>query len=434
MSALPPEELRRSVELLFESPSPPESECAGAVGVEIEQIPVAPGGRPPPADSVDTLTELAAGLSARGGRFTFEPGGQVEYSGPVRTDASSAIDDITDIVTALADAASANGIELRSRGLAPWFGPEDVGLRRPEPRYRAMDAYFERQGPWGRWMMRLSSSLQINLDFGGPAETADRWRTANSLVPLLVGTFANSPAILPGGETVRNGRAWIWDRLDPARTGRFPRGLSGAALGHEAGTVPPWSEYLAFALTAPVMFDASHMPVTDASGEPLRFSDWWLDPHRRSEKGGALPGSADWTAHLGTLFPDVRPRRWMEIRCVDVPDRPWWSVPPTLVSAILYDAEARREADRILERLLAGPGGAPGLEARARSMALADAELRSAAADLFDVAAASMARFPGDWFGAESRRAFRAFHDRFVTAGRTQADEAREAGEVTDLS
>jgi glutamate--cysteine ligase len=433
VTRLDPEFLRRSVEQLFESPaaadptagagaSASDVRLPGRVGIEVELIPVAPPAGPPGADSDALLDGIAARTVTRG-RFTFEPGGQLEYSGPVCATLAEAVDDAELAVARVRQAAGAAGLELRARGLAPWFDPDQLGLRRPTPRYREMDRYFARIGPWGRWMMRLSASQQVNLDFGGPGDTEARWRTANALTPLLVAVFANSPAALPDGTTVAAGRWWVWRRTDATRTGR-PGDTAGRFAANRPDTVPPWSEYLAFALAAPVMFDAAMRPVELDGERAPRFADWW------HAAGDAGPSEADWRAHLGTLFPDVRPRRWMEIRAVDVPEQPWWSVPPAVLAAILYD----RRAGAAIEEQLAGLAGSRWeLCDRAIRAGLGDGELLAAVGGMFGLAESAMARFPSGWFGKRARGAVGEFRERFVETGRTQADEASERGEVARL-
>jgi len=423
VSRLDPAFLRASIEKLFESPGAPgASGVSGAVGIEVELIPVDMAATLPGADSGAVLDAIAARTSAAG-RFTFEPGGQMEYSGPVCATLAEAVEDVDLTLARVREQAGAAGIELRARGLAPWFDPDRIGLRRATPRYREMDRYLERIGPWGRWMMRLSASQQVNLDFGGPSETEVRWRTANALTPLLVAMFANSPAVLPDGSAVAAGRWWVWRHTDPARTGR-PADTARGPLDRAPDAVPPWSEYLAFALGAPVMFDAATRPVTlDGSPAP-RFTDWW------HAAGDAGPTEADWRAHLGTLFPDVRPRRWMEIRAVDVPEQAWWTVPPAVLAACLYDSGA---AAAVGEELAGLSGSRADLCDRAIRAGLRDGELRSAVGRVFALAESAMDRFPGDWFGARARTAVGAFRERFVETGRTQADEAAERGEVARL-
>lgn len=410
MSGTPSAPLRCVVDRLFESGG--RTADPGAVGVELELIPRSVAGGPPPADAAP-LERLAR--ERRGdGRISFEPGGQLEFSTPALPSVAAVDAEVRGALDPLVEAARAAGIVLDARGLAPRFGPDEVGLRQPSARYVVMDRYFDRLGPWGAWMMRCTASLQVNLDIGPPGSAPARWRVANLLGPVLVASFANSAADLPDGTPVVSGRAWIWRRVDPDRTG---------ARGGGPRTVSPRQAYLDFALRAPVMFDAGTRPVFLPDGRIPRFGEWWeARSARRAET------IEDWRVHLGTLFPDVRPRGWLEIRPVDVPQPAWWSVPAAFLAALLYDRRALREADALLGVLHATPD----LSVRALTAGLGDATLRSAASAAFELAEAAMARLPGGFFG-DARRATAAFRERFVEAGRTQADEAREAGEVTRL-
>lgn len=412
MSESDPVVFQRAVQALFE-PSRRPVAGTGSVGVELELIPRSDAA--PLPDEADRALERLTGVAKTPGRFTFEPGGQLEYSTPAHRTLAALDVDVASALDPLRVAARAQGIELDAVGLAPRFSPKDVGLRRPTPRYVAMDRYFARLGPWGPWMMRCTASLQVNLDLGRAATGAGRWRLANLLSPVLVAAFANSAADLSDGTTLVSGRAWIWSRLDPGRTG---------AVGGSAAMIPPWTEYLAFALGAPVMFDADTRPVRRADGSVPRFSQWWAD------FGTDAPTFADWRTHVGTLFPDVRPRGWLEVRSVDVPARDWWSVPPALLAGLCYDDRARGEAMEVLRAL---HDRTPDLAQRAMTDGLRDPVLRGVAAAAFRLAEEGLNRFPTGYVGP-AHRATAAFRERYVEAGRTQADDAREAGEITRLA
>ena len=52
----------------------------------------------------------------------------------------------------------------------------------------------------------------------------------------------------------------------------------------------------------------------------------------------------DWVDHLSTLFPPVRPRGYLELRCLDaLPDR-WWPAVAALVTTLVDDPVAADEA------------------------------------------------------------------------------------------
>jgi Glutamate-cysteine ligase family 2(GCS2) len=58
--------------------------------------------------------------------------------------------------------------------------------------------------------------------------------------------------------------------------------------------------------------------------------------------------ASDWNRHLTTLFPEVRPRGYLELRCFDALPLRWYGAPAALVSGILYDDDALRVALEIL--------------------------------------------------------------------------------------
>lgn len=328
------------------------------IGLELELMPVrrdrgAGSRRTVPLRSHDGehgVIELLAGLSERqgwlfaddpdgavsaelpgGGRITLEPAGQIEYSGPVYAAPRAAIDDLEHTVGLLSAAAAVEGIELLACG---YSGCHDEHGMVPvsKPRYLAMDHYFQSIGRFGRHMMRGTCSLQINIDFGPPAIASERWRLANMISPSLNAIFANSPCRWEGTR-YRSFRNEIWRRLDPSRTGRL----------YDRPDLDPVADYLRFALDAGVMLIARKDGMRGLRAGELTFRQWL-----GGGGGYGAPDLADWRLHLTTLFPDVRPRGWMELRSIDALPRRWRGVPVAMVAALFGHDDGRREA---LERI-----------------------------------------------------------------------------------
>jgi glutamate--cysteine ligase len=83
--------------------------------------------------------------------------------------------------------------------------------------------------------------------------------------------------------------------------------------------------------------DGSAVPVT----RYVAFADW-IDG--QADLAGRKPTAADLDYHLTTLFPPVRPRRWLEIRYLDsVPDALWPAVVFTLVTLMDEHADLAAE-------------------------------------------------------------------------------------------
>lgn len=276
----------------------------------------------------DQLTGVIADLPALPGasRVTVEPGGAVELSGPPTAGPLPAIEAMTaDRAVLRAEFAKA-GLGLVLLGADPLRPPARVN---PGARYRAMEAFFtaSRTGAAGAAMMTSTASVQVNIDAGPRCGWGDRVRLAHALGPTMIAVAANSPLLGGRFSGWRSTRQRVWGQLDSARCGPI-LGASGD---------DPANDWARYALKAPVML------VNDAAkdAEPVTqwvpFADW---AEGRVLLGGRRPTEADLDYHLTTLFPPVRPRRWLEIRYLDsVPESVWPAVVFTLVT-LLDDPQA----------------------------------------------------------------------------------------------
>ena len=307
-----------------------------------------------------------------GGQLTFEPGGQLEYSGPPKETLAEAIRDITQVVEILRCHLKKFGVWFFHSGLNPWYTVDEVGLQIDKERYIHMNNFFKTVGPYGQKMMRLSTSLQVNLDDGDPATSQRRWLAANLLAPIFTATFANSPFVHREATGAYSFRSLIWQRLDPSRAG-IPQGILS-----ETYQPCPVSQYLDFALNAWVM----RLP--NQQGHPV-FDDSFRSFSHWMEHGynGYFPDHEDWLVHLTTLFPEVRARGFFEVRYLDAQSKVWCSIPGILLAGLLYNAEATEEVIRIMEpyrRTL------PGMLEVAAVKALDDDEIAGLAARIYRLA------------------------------------------------
>ena len=363
-----------------------ESIESAAIESEIERV---PGDRP--SFKVDGR-----------GSLTFEPGGQLEYSGPPCSTARAAGADLRRVFGPLRRGLRAAGIELDDAGISSPEFVQTIELQQPNVRYAVMDEYLSKVGPWGRWMMCGTASMQINIDFGPPELTSGMWRAANLLVPVLGGAFANSRMALPDGTSVACGRLWLWPRIDPGRTGFVV----------SAPDESPIDAYLDFALEAGVMLRGSGLSLK--AGDGRSFSEWIAEPEH------GHPDIEDWRTHLTTLFPHVRPRTWMELRFVDTPREEWWDVPLVVLPALLYDAEARTAVIELLSPLEPWLGA---LTEAAAIRGVADPKVGDLAESVFRIALDAVGRMPTDYFGAAQVSTAAEFLSRFTSRRRSQADE-----------
>lgn len=337
----------------------------GPVGLEIEAHCfdlTDPSRRP----GWEELSEIIAAVPTLPGasRITVEPGGAVELSGPPAAGPSDAIAALMADRAVLREEFERRGLGLVLLGADPVRPTERVN---PGPRYQAMETFFAASGSAeaGAAMMTSTASVQVNLDAGPREGWCRRVRLAHALGPTMIAVTANSPML--GGRFTgwKSSRQRVWGQLDSARCGPI-LGADGAG---------PASDWARYALRAPVMLVNAPEAVPVTNWVP--FADW---ADGRAVLGGRRPTEADLEYHLTTLFPPVRPRRWLEIRYLDsVPDTLWPAVVFTLTT-LLDDPEAAA---------IATEATAPVATAwdRAARIGLADRRLREAASACVSAAA-----------------------------------------------
>jgi glutamate--cysteine ligase len=375
-------------------PSADGGGTGGRIGIELEWIPVPRDGGPTP--SPETLAALLPAALPGGSRITFEPGGQLELSGPAGRDLASACIAMradTDCVRAALDRAGLDlvGVGLDTRG--------ERARVLDAPRYRAMEEYFDARWPAGRTMMRNTAAIQVNLDLGAPADVDRRWQLANDLGPVLAASFANSPFDTSGAPTgFHSTRLAVWAAIDPARTDPVYRPPHDGARAE-------WARYL---LDAPVMMIRVDDDCSVAQRERMTFGRWITDGHPLG-----WPTIDDVRYHGTTLFPPVRPRGWLELRMIDALPEEWWPVAVAVTAALLDDPVASERAARAVAPVR------DSWHAASRD-ALGDPALRAAAVECFDAARAALGRLPAD---PATRAATTSYFERYVERGRCPADD-----------
>jgi glutamate--cysteine ligase len=371
----------------------------GMVGASSEILPRI--GRPPHA----FFYPLAGG-----GRLTFEPGAQVEHSTEVHRDAASSLADVDRLIDQLRGGFRARSVLLAAVGMDVWHPVEEVPQQLRAGRYTAQAAYYRQRGRWGGVMMRHTASLQINLDLGPEGVWQERWLAANLMSPLLTATFSCSPS----GGTVST-RARAWQELDPTRSGFPPLLMTGS--GDE-----PRAEWGEAALEADVMLIHVDEERFTPGCPGQRFIDWINDGHPRY----GWPTAEDLDYHLTTLFFEVRPRGFLELRAGEaVPDelRPAQVV---LSSALLYDDRARTDAIALLASRRSDLNG---LWRRAATDGVHDPELKDLACRLWEIGMAGAERLSERWVGRENLDATAKFLEEYTAEGRVPGDVLSELNE-----
>jgi len=277
-----------------------------------------------------TPTEEAGRLlGARLGdtRLTLEPGCQLELSGGVHRDLESMRAELAAFLDAVESFSRPAGIAWLGVGMQP-FAPLETIPWIPKRRYAIMRDYLPTRGARGHIMMKQTACIQANLDYSSENDAMDKLRTALGISPLVTAIFANSPLTegRPNGSLSR--RAWAWRDTDPDRCGLLP-----FAYRDGAG----FADYLAWSLDVPMFFVARGDGYHPARGVTFR-------QFIRQGFEGTRPTLDDFELHLTTLFPEVRLKRYLEMRGADSCDPAAAMALAALWKGVLYDDAARRQA------------------------------------------------------------------------------------------
>ena len=322
--------------------------------------------------------ETLVGLTLDGANVSLEPGGQLELSGVPLDNLHQTCDEANEHLHEVSEIAGTIGAGFIGLGMAPEWPLEDMP-RMPKGRYGIMRRYMAKTGALGLDMMHRTCTIQVNLDYADEADMIRKFRVGLLLQPVATALFANSPFVSGRPSGHLSWRAGIWEDVDPDRSGALPFVFEDG-FGFEA-----WTDY---ALDVPMYFLYRDGRYIDAAGQSFRdFLDGRLP---------ALPGErpllSDWADHLTTIFPDVRLKRFLEMRGAD--GGPWRRICalPAFWVGLLYDNAALDGAleltrdwtpeTRARFRLEAGRIG---LEAEINGR-----KLRAIAADLLELARAGL--------------------------------------------
>lgn len=309
--------------------------------------------------------------------ITLEPGGQFELSGAPCATIHDTRRELDGHVTELQALTEAFGVTWQWVGMNPTQALADIDWI-PKERYAIMRRYLATRGRNYDSMMKLTCTVQANLDYSNKADAARKIRTSQALAPVVTAMFANSP--LAGGAPTgyMSTRQHIWTEVDPDRCGLLPFVFEGP-FGFE--------DYATWALKVPMFFIHRDGRYLDMAGIP--FETFLRDGYR-----GFTPTVADWELHLSTLFPETRLKRYIEVRSADC-------VPPELICAlpalwkgVLYDNEAMNAAWLLVADLNLRERVAL-LDTSARTAldgSLGGRPMKAVALDLLDIATAGLRR------------------------------------------
>ena len=269
-------------------------------------------------------------LDDTGASITLEPGGQLELSGALLEDLHETCREVNTHLAQLRTVCDPLGIAFLGMGFHPLCRRDEMQWM-PKARYRIMRNYMPKVGGMGLDMMSRTCTVQVNLDFASEADMVLKFRASLALQPVATALFANSPFVEGQPCGYASYRSHVWEDTDPDRTGMLPFVFEDG-MGFE--------RYVDYMLNVPMYFVYRDGQYIDASGQSFR--DFLAG--RLPAFPGQYPSIKDWEDHLTTAFPEVRLKRFLEMRGAD--GGPWRRLCalPAFWLGLLYHAPSLQAA------------------------------------------------------------------------------------------
>ncbi|WPU56608.1 glutamate--cysteine ligase [Stenotrophomonas acidaminiphila] len=298
----------------------------GARGIEALLNGLTRFGWEPVQERVDQGPGNTIALLRDGASVTLEPAGQLELSGAALESIHQTCVETGTHLNEVAQVAGELQLGFLGMGFQPKWTRADMPWM-PKGRYRIMRDYMPRVGSLGLDMMTRTCTVQVNLDYASEADMVKKFRVSLALQPIATALFADSPFTEGRPNGYLSYRSHIWTDTDADRTGMLDFVFEDG-FGYE--------RYVDYLLDVPMYFSYRDGVYHDASGKSFRrFLKGELDV-----LPGALPTLRDWSDHMTTAFPEVRLKKYLEMRGAD--SGPWSRICalPAFWVGLLYDDAA----------------------------------------------------------------------------------------------
>ena len=258
--------------------------------------------------------------------ITLEPAGQFELSGAQLENIHLTCRETNQHLSEVKTVGDELGIGFLGMGFQPKWTRADMPWM-PKGRYKIMREYMPKVGSLGLDMMTRTCTVQTNLDFESEADMVKKFRVSLALQPVATALFADSPFTEGKPNGYLSYRSYIWTDTDPDRTGMLDFVFEDG-FGFE--------RYVDYLLDVPMYFAYRDKKYIDCAG--LSFRDFLNG--KLAPLPGELPTLGDWSDHMTTAFPEVRLKKYLEMRGAD--GGPWRRLCalPAFWVGLLYDTEA----------------------------------------------------------------------------------------------
>ena len=273
-------------------------------------------------------------LAKGAGAITLEPGGQFELSGAPLETLHQTYDETKEHLAQVKVVGDEFATGMMGLGFNPKWRRDDIPWM-PKGRYQIMRAYMPKKGSLGLDMMTRTCTVQVNLDFADEADMIRKFRVSLALQPIATALFANSPFTEDKPNGFQSFRSHIWTDTDPDRCGILPFVFEPNMS---------FERYIDYLLDVPMYFVYRDGKYLDVSGRSFR--DFMAGRFHNLVKDA--PRITDFIDHMTTAFPEVRLKRYLEMRGADGGPLDRLCALSALWVGLLYDGAALDRASQLI--------------------------------------------------------------------------------------
>ncbi|OZV11969.1 glutamate--cysteine ligase [Tissierella sp. P1] len=257
-------------------------------------------------------------LSKDNKTITLEPGSQLELSINAKKNIEDIEKEYLEFLEEIIPVLDKKNQGLITTAYHPNTKIEEIKLL-PKKRYDLMFNYFKTKGKHAHNMMKGTAALQVSLDYKSEEDYKRKFRIANALSPVLYGLFDNGFYFEGERWNKYNLRTHIWNNCDDDRSGIVDNALEDDFS---------YKRYAEYILNRPPIFIFKGKDVIP-TGEKKVKDIFNPEDYDREE-----------LEHLLTMFfPDVRTKKYIEIRMMDSVPYPLNFGAVALLKGIFYNEE-----------------------------------------------------------------------------------------------
>ncbi len=274
-----------------------------------------------------SATDLLRNLKNMG-NYSLEPGGQIEWASEPYTNLHDLEKSIRMSLEILKNILNEQNLKIMPFGLDPHHSPDQIELI-DQSKYKIMDKSMTRSGSMGQWMMRCTSSIQVNFDASTEEEMEETAFIADCLHPIAAYLFSNSPFKNDKPALDKNLRSIIWSNTDNARCNNlFDHGIIS-----KTGLL---DKYIEFFLNTPSIFSFNK------EGKTIRSKQSFGQLIKEQKIKGEAKNNLI-LSYLRQIFTNVRIKNLVEIRGADRTPEGYEIAPAAFWTGLLMEPSVRAD-------------------------------------------------------------------------------------------